>query len=357
MDFLRKAAIGVYKKLETDRHELSYLFFEITRRCNLACRHCGSDCTSVTSAAELTADSWVKIARYVADRFGTSPAVVITGGEPLVHPEILRIGQGIRDAGLRWGMVTNGWLLTQERLTELQEAGMISITVSLDGLSATHDSLRGRAGSRDRAMQALEYIAASGIPHHDAVTCVYPDNLGELDAVARDLVEAGVKAWRLFRVFPLGRARDDESLKLDRESTRAMLDWVASARKRYAPLGLRINYSCEGYMPLALDRSVRDFPFFCRAGINIASILADGSVTGCSNNRSRFYVGNVLRDDFTELWENGFSVFRDRSWAKDGRCGTCREFKKCGGSSIHLWNDGKRDIEFCYCGENGSPVA
>lgn len=348
----RQYAYALYRRLETRRHELLYLFFEITRRCNLLCRHCGSDCTSDAPAAELTTHSWLNIAEYVASRFDPKPAVVITGGEPLVHPDLDRIAARINDVGLTWGMVTNGMLLTPERLSRLVHRGLSSITVSLDGGRAAHSYLRNSDIAFDRAVAAVRAVGASAIPTRDVVTCVFTENLSDLDQTAELLLNAGINSWRLFRIFPLGRAEGNRRLSLSFGQTHQLLRWIQANRSSLRAEGLSVSYSCEGYVPYHLDRGVRDEPFFCRSGINFASILSDGTITGCSNNDSPFHQGSLLRDDFATVWEHGFRNLRDRSWLKTGPCGDCREWRFCLGGSVHLRNAARVSKNcgpaFCY---------
>ena len=115
----------LYKQKEIKNHHLQYLFLEITKKCNLNCLHCGSDCKKDVKAPELTTESWFKIIDYIKEQFSKSVALVITGGEPLMHPQLINIGQHIHNNEMRWGMVTNGMLLTSEILNRLQTAGWV----------------------------------------------------------------------------------------------------------------------------------------------------------------------------------------------------------------------------------------
>lgn len=346
--FIAKQLYRWYKKIEVREHPLLYLFLEITRRCNLNCIHCGSDCSASVHTPELTAESWISIVRYVRDSFGKNVTFVITGGEPLVHPELETIAAGIKALDMKWGMVTNGFALTEDRWKALLDRGLSSVTISLDGLKYSHDKLRNREGAYEKAVNAMDRIGRSDIRFKDAVTCVYPDNIHELDRIAELLLDKGMTSWRLFRIFPLGRVKQNPELLLNYQDTMKVLDWIRQNRANYKKRGLSVSYSCEGWMPHERDTGIRDLPFFCRAGINIASILCDGTITGCSNNQPRFHEGNILNDDLLTLWQNGFQKFRDRSWAKSGECGKCGHFRDCQGSSIHLWSDGSEAPAFCY---------
>jgi radical SAM protein with 4Fe4S-binding SPASM domain len=345
---LRTLAHRAYQKIETSQHELSYLFLEITRACNLSCRHCGSDCRHEPEAAELTKEQWFDIVDYLDVNFKPAPFLVITGGEPLCSPILWDVLARIRQKNMHWGMVTNGLALTAPVLRRLEAAGLHSITLSIDGLEREHNWLRGNAASFRQAVNALELLATSSVPFKDAVTCVHPANLGQLGEIAELLLAKGMPAWRLFRIFASGRARQHPELSMTPPQTRQMLDWLQLNRPRYASRGLQVNLSCEGWLPMQMDRQLRSFPFFCRAGINIASILCDGTVTGCSNNHLSLSQGHFFKDDFKTLWQQGFGPFRHRTWLKKTACGKCRHLKACNGSSMHLWERGQESIGYCY---------
>jgi radical SAM protein with 4Fe4S-binding SPASM domain len=345
---LRQFFYDKYISIESKTHELLYLFLEITRRCNLACLHCGSDCKAEGTQKTLTPESWFSIVDYVARAFSKDLVFIITGGEPLVCSFLPELGEKISRSGHAWGMVTNGFALDETILARLVSAGLKSLTISLDGTKGSHNFLRNSELAYDRAIGAISASAASGISIMDVVTCVYPSNLLELDSVAELLLGLNVRNWRLFRIFPKGRANNNPELQLNHEQSWTMIDWIRRNRERYKRRGLAIDFSCEGWFPFPIDRGIRKEPFFCRSGINIASVLCDGTVTGCTNNGSAFYEGNLARDDFKTLWNSGFAQFRNRSWMKKGLCGNCGHFRHCKGGPIHLREGDDESPAFCY---------
>jgi radical SAM protein with 4Fe4S-binding SPASM domain len=339
----------LYKRLETRVHPLRYLFLEITSQCNLACLHCGSDCGTSKAQGELSTEEWVDLIESLPRKFPEAPPVlVITGGEPLCHPNLPLILDAARRSGVRFGMVTNGWLLDEKRLTQLLGLGLESCTVSLDGLQASHDWLRGREGSYERAIRGIEALARSPIRIFDVVTCVNPRNLPELEHLEKRLVEAGVQRWRLFSIFPKGRARTTPGLTLTAVQIQELLGWIAQRRKAHAHTDFLVDFCCEGYLPRDLDRQVRDEPYFCRAGINIASVLGDGTISACPNISRTLAQGNVRKDDLRAIWETRYAAFRDRAWMKKGPCETCQEWKRCQGNSLHLWDADRGHTCLCH---------
>jgi radical SAM protein with 4Fe4S-binding SPASM domain len=347
-DRFRSSFYEKYKKIEIREHNLLYLFLEITKRCNMSCLHCGSDCKTVPDSPELTTESWFKIIDYFVANYSKQLVFVITGGEPTLHPDLAKIGAYITSKNRRWGMVTNGMLLNQDKFAQLVKAGLYSITLSLDGLEKAHNILRNNPKAFQKVLETLEIIGKSSVKFKDVVTCVYSENLNDLDALGELLLHYNINSWRLFRIFSIGRAAANPQTKISFEQTQTMLDWLAKNRPKYIRKGLSVNYSCEGWMPFDRDRTIREQPFFCRAGVNIASILADGNITGCSNNHSDFYRGNILTEDFAKVWNTNFDDFRHRNWLKNTVCISCEHIEKCQGSSIHLWDLKSERPSFCY---------
>jgi len=353
LSFLRSQIYRAYKRAEVRQHRLFYLFLEITRRCNLSCLHCGSDCSRDYDGEVLTTESWLRLIDDVRQNFGPDVYIVLTGGEPLLHPELEKITSHLAALKMSWGIVTNGLLLNEGRLTELLDDNISSLTVSLDGPEEPHERLRNQLGSFEKTREAIQLTSNAlrddnSLELADVVTCVNPWNLAHLDATAEILIDCGMPAWRLFRIFPTGRAQEDRQTSLSFEQSWEMLHWIEANRPSLKKRGLTVNFSCEGYLPFAFDRKVREVPFFCRAGINFAAILCDGSVTGCSNNDATFTQGNVLENNLRHIWENRFEDFRERAWLQQTDCAGCKHLKMCQGSSIHLWQIGEKSPAFCY---------
>jgi radical SAM enzyme (rSAM/lipoprotein system) len=350
---LRRLLHPLYRRLETSVHPLRYLFLEITQRCNLRCLHCGSDCGREPRPDELSTDEWLAFLAALAPRVERSRLLlVLTGGEPLCHPELDRLLQALGRHGFGWGMVTNGWALDPGRLRKLQACGLTSITVSLDGLERSHDWLRGRPGSFARARAAIGLLGRAGLPFFDVVTCANPQNLEELPEIYALLARLDAPAWRLFSIFPKGRARGNAELLLPPEGFRRLLAFVAESRRNRP--GLRVDYCCEGYLPPALDARVRDEPYFCRAGIAIGSVLADGAISACPNISRSLVQGNVRADDLLEVWERRFQPFRDRRWMRQGPCQGCSHWRRCQGNSLHLWDEEAGQTGCCSLARAGA---
>ncbi len=347
MRSVRQRFYRIYTDRETKDHHLRYLFLEITRRCNLSCRHCGSDCSSDSTMREMTAETWKSVIRYMQKKY--RPAFVITGGEPLVRADLFDITDELKRQKATWGIVSNGLTLDSDKLNRLCADGLNSITLSFDGPEDNHHYIRKNPSSYAKVISAMDLISRKKLQFKDAVTCVYPGNLKKLGETADILIEHGMTSWRMFRIFPKGKAVQNPDLILDFEQSGFLVNWIKENRKKLGRKGLNVSFSCEGYLPWKLDRSVRDEPFFCRSGINYASILSDGTVTGCNNNGPAYYQGNIADRDFSEIWENDFKMYRSPSWRKTGICTDCNEWDYCLGNSVHLRNSADAEGPgFCY---------
>lgn len=338
---------NIFRKKETQLHELNYLFWECTQRCNLNCRHCGSDCTASSLYKDMPFEDFLKALHPLETRFKrNSIMVVITGGEPLVRKDLADCGRQLRRHGFPWGIVSNGWAYDEARHKELMDAGLCSVTFSLDGLCETHDAFRKRQGSFEHALRAIDLVANEIKPlAYDVVTCVSPMNLYELEGLKQLLIEHQVKAWRFFTIEPIGRAAEDPNLQLNAEQFRQLMDFIVATRKEGK---IDAKFSCEAYVG-PYERKVRDWYYFCRAGITIGSVLVDGSISACPNiNRKLFVQGNIYQDNFLEVWENRFQPFRDRSWMKVGICKECKAYKNCLGGAMHLHHSDTGEIIQCH---------
>lgn len=153
-------AFRLHRALQTRNHRLRYLFWECTLRCNLACSHCGSDCISASEVPDMPVERFLGVLERLRETHDPKDVlIVVTGGEPLVRADLETCGAAFRDRGHPWGMVTNGWAMTEDRWKALVDAGLRSLTVSLDGLEATHDEFRRRKGSWRKAVETLSYAA------------------------------------------------------------------------------------------------------------------------------------------------------------------------------------------------------
>jgi radical SAM enzyme (rSAM/lipoprotein system) len=270
--------------------------------------------------------------------------VVFTGGEPLLRTDIENCGRELRKRGFRWSMVTNGHLYDKPRHISLLNAGIGALTISLDGLKDSHNWIRNNNSSFEKVVNAIELASSSTRLCFDVVTCVNQKNIGELEQIRDLLISKKVKAWRLFTIIPIGRATHNPDLLLTNTHFTRLMNFIAEQRKNRA---IDIKFSCEGYVG-KYEPLVRDSYFFCRAGINIGSVLIDGSISACPNIDRSFTQGNIYSDNFYEVWQTKFQPFRNREWTKVGQCKSCNEYKDCQGNGFHNWHGTMNNVLVCH---------
>ena len=341
----RRIALNINKKLQDDvvaAHPLQQLFWECTLRCNLHCRHCGSDCRQTASTVDMPMEDFARVLDSVAAATDPHRVMInVTGGEPLLRPDLARCGKMMYDKGFPWGIVTNALALTASRYRELLAGGLRSMTVSLDGLEEDHDWMRGMRGSFARAAEAISMVIASGAVAFDVVTCVNRKNYPHLAELRDFLIRAGLKDWRLFTVIPAGRAAADPDMRLSRDELRGLMEFIRTTRKEGR---IRASFACEGFLG-DYEGEVRDHFFLCSAGVTVGSVLADGSISACPSIRADYHQGNIYKDDFMEVWNRRFQPYRDRSWMYKDDCAVCRYWKYCQGNGMHLRDENGKLIQ------------
>lgn len=343
----KRLALELFRKIRRNRivlHEMRVLFWECTLRCNIACRHCGSDCRVVANQPDMPIADFLKVIDQITPHVNPHELLIIfTGGEALVRTDIEACGIELYRRGFPWGIVTNGLYLTRERLDSLLSAGLRTITVSLDGFEEPHNWLRRHPRSYENALNAVKMLVKEQDIVWDIVTCVNGKNINDLQAFKKYLIDLGVKNWRIFTIFPVGRAAEHPELQLTNEEFTHVLDFIRETRKEGV---IHLSYGCEGFLG-NYEMEVRDQFYQCNAGLNTASVLADGNISGCPSIRANFHQGNIYKDNLVDVWNNRFKEFRDRSWAQKGICADCKLFRYCEGNGMHLYDE-NGDLLFCH---------
>ncbi|MBO7122267.1 MAG: TIGR04133 family radical SAM/SPASM protein [Treponema sp.] len=353
-DILRREVFRLYRHCVVKEHSLDYLFWECTRRCNLNCRHCGSDCSKEANVPDMPLADFEKVLDGIKEKNpNKNMTVCVTGGEPLLRKDLEAAGVEIRKRGFNWTLVSNGLAMTRERFDALIRSGLGGMSLSIDGLEKEHCYLRQNKKSFESVVSAIERCVERHEKYprlflFDVITCVHAGNIDALPKLRDFLIEKGVEFWRLFCIFPSGRAAE-ASLSLNSEQYRRLMGFIIETRSYKNKDGKSIfaSHSCEGYLG-PYELKVRNYFFFCRSGVNIGSVMCDGSITGCLSVRSPdFFQGNIYKDDFMDVWNERFKNMRDRSWTKTGICERCKSWRWCEGNGLHLHNDARSACAYC----------
>ena len=346
----KRIGLKLFKSLYDDavqRHELRTLFWECTLRCNLRCRHCGSDCRTDVMQRDMPLEDFLRVLdEEVTPNVDPKRVLIIfSGGEVLVRPDLEEAGREVTRRGYMWGMVTNGMSLTRERLHSLVAAGLRSVSVSFDGFEEVHNDIRQSNLSFARARAAIGYIRNIEGLAYDVITCVTPSMIDRLEEWKEFLIAEGIAHWRIFSIFPAGRAKRDDNLHLNSEQFRTLMEFIRKTRKEGR---IALNYACEGFLG-GYEAEVRDHFYMCNAGVSVASIRVNGDISGCTSVRANYTQGNIYHDHFWDVWQNRFKPFRDRGWTRCDECKECKVWEHCRGGGMHLRDD---DGKLMYCHYN-----
>jgi radical SAM protein with 4Fe4S-binding SPASM domain len=319
--------------------DLTYLFWESTLRCNLRCQHCGSSCEAHSPVRELTPDEILRLVDEVAEDFDARRIFVsITGGEPLLRPDLVAVVERMTRHGMRSCIVSNGTLLGACEAARLFDAGMRTITISIDGTREQHEAVRGK-GTYRKSLAALTRAREAGFDVVEAITCARPANLGSLDEIERAVRSAGANLWRLITIDRMGRQAGsiEQEMWLDPPDIRRLLDFIEARRVALERSGedFGVQFSCGGFLGPRRELAVRPGDGQCFAGLCVASILCDGLVSACPSLPRSWAQGSALDQRLSTIWKTRFQAFRDTSWRKNGICEDCSWFDVCLGGGLH----------------------
>jgi len=197
------------------------------------------------------------------------------------------------------------------------------VGVSFDGTEKTHNYIRQREDSYERALRAMDHMRDKGV-RFCAVSQVSNLNLDELDFIHRTLVAHGCKIWRIQMTTATGRMRGRAQAVLSLANYPKLIDKLfelKAAGDILVDVGENIGYyGCKG---TALNDGM---PYFgCYAGTRIAGIESNGDVKGCLSMPEEFVEGNIRSSSFTAIWEKPGGFAYNRAFTKETAGGACRE--------------------------------
>ncbi len=335
--------LALYRKQLFKRPQLKCLFLELTDKCNLNCRHCGSACDP-SGCHFMDTEMILRVIPEIAGDLKSEQFMIcVTGGEPLLHPDFEKIIEKINECNIPWGMTTNATFIDEKMARRLIELQLGSISISLDGVKKEHEWLRRVPGCFDRAVAGIRNLKALGM-RVQVTTVINKRNFHSLENIYSYMRALKADSWRVVNVDPIGRAEYDEDLILSKDEILRLNDFIR--KKRYDTSNpMDVCYGCSHYLSFEYEHETRDFYFQCDAGAKVAAILCNGDIYGCLDieRRPELVQGNIAKDRFSEVWYKRFKEYRyDRSLGCE-QCMKCPEREFCGGDSMHTWDfDNKR---------------
>ena len=249
--------------------------------------------------------------------------------------------------GFRWGMTSKGMLINDEILKKMQETNMETISISLDGLKDTHESFRKVPGCFDKIIENIKKLQkVPTIKIVQVTTVANKKNLNELEDIYNLMKDLHVISWRVINVDPIGRAKGNKEILLDKEEYLYLWNFIKEKREEGI---MNVEYGCSHYLDIPFEKEIRDTYFYCVTGLYVASILSNGDIFVCPNveRRKEFVQGNIKTDSFVDVWENKYKFFRSDDRLKCEKCKNCSKWKYCLGDSFHTFNFDDNKPNFC----------
>jgi len=327
------------------------VYWETTRACDLACRHCRAEAAPHADPNELTHQEGLALLDQLATFGAPLPHVVFTGGDALKRADLFELIAYARGLGLGVSVAPSATpLLTPDALRRLKAAGVDAISLSLDGATVEHhDAIRGIAGTYNRTIEAARVAREVQLPFQ-VNTLVCAETVDDLAEIHRQVIEMGAARWSLFFLVTVGRGQVLQPLSAERAEQ--VLHWIAGMTSRPGAGALVVTTTEAPQLRRVVQqqREAREArgeaapagnrPAHHGGGIRDGNGILFISHTGdiCPSGFLEIATGNVRRDDVVDVYRTFpmFQALRD-SASFGGRCGRC-EFKfVCGGSRARAW--------------------
>lgn len=320
-----------------------------TRRCNLACLHCYAAAADRPFRGELSTD---EARAFIADlgAFG-APVLLLSGGEPLLRPDLFELAAFAHEHGVRTTLSTNGTLITRAVAERIKAVGFGYVGISLDAIGKRHDEFRGQAGAFEASLAAIRHCVAIGQRVGLRLTLTR-HTVQDLDAIF-DLIERErIDRACFYHLVPSGRGRQIGGDQLSPDETRAAVERIFARARDFHRRGLdkellTVDNHADGAL-LYLNALAEDGPE--RAGEVLALLQRNGGngsgariahVDNLGNvHPDQFWwrqqLGNVRERPFSAIWSDPeqpmLRALRNRASLLGGRCGGCRFLDVCNGN-------------------------
>lgn len=336
--------VGVHKDLPGP-----VVIWNLIRRCNLTCKHCYAISADMDFPGEL---SHAQINTTMDDlkKFRV-PVLILSGGEPLMHPNIFEISDRAKAMGFYVGLSTNGTLIDETNIDDIAARDYNYVGISIDGMRATHDYFRRKEGAFDLSMKAVRLCKEKGIKVGLRFT-ITQDNAGELPELLKLVDEENIDKFYLSHLNYAGRGNHnrmtDTVHKMTRDAMDLMFDVALAEQKRgiYREYVTGNNDADGAYM---LQWVKKHFPNKAQhiedklvqwggnaSGVNIANIDNLGEVHP-DTMWWHYKLGNVKDRPFSEIWaDKSDSLMEGLSQhprAVTGRCAGCKYLDMCNGNT------------------------
>ena len=311
---------------------LRLIAFEVTRRCRFNCRHCRmepqANASCNDSEKELTTGQCKRMLAAVADF--SRCVIIFTGGEPAERDDIYELIRYTRALGLRPVLATCGYAINDDTIARLKEAGILALSISLDGASAeTHDAFRQTDGAFDFAIRAAELARRTGI-RFQINTTISKINVAEVGAIAELAEKLGAYCFNPFILVPTGRGRTIIEEILEPGRYERLLNELLEIKLNSA---IEVRVTCgPAFVRICRQNGVNTDISGCMGGRGFGFISYRGDVQTCGF--LNISAGNLIENDFdfAQIWQGSEFLKEIRNLLSyKGDCGICEYVGLCGG--------------------------
>lgn len=344
------------------------VIWNLIRRCNLTCKHCYSISADIDFKGELTTAEVFAVMDDLKD-FGV-PALILSGGEPLLRPDILDIALRARAMGFYVGLSSNGTLITLDNIGDIAAVGFDYVGISIDGMRDTHDQFRRKQGAFDASLAGIRLCRERGIKVGLRFTMT-EDNAAELPDMLRLMEQEGVNKFYLSHLNYAGRGNRNRDSDVQLEITRRAMDLLFETALAHARNGNDMefvtgNNDADG--AYLLEWVMHHHPSAAAhiaeclrqwggnsSGVNVANIDNLGEVHP-DTFWWHYSLGNVRDRPFSHIWTDTrdpiMAGLKARPRNIKGRCKSCRYFDICGGNTrvraLQMTGDPWAEDPACY---------
>jgi radical SAM protein with 4Fe4S-binding SPASM domain len=332
--------------------------WNITRTCNLRCIHCYSDSAAQQYPGEL---DWDQMQAVVADLAAYKvPSLLLSGGEPMIHPRFNDLVDLATQSGLKLTISTNGTLITPERAAFLKANQVAYVGISLDGIGAIHDEFRRKEGAFDAAVRGFRHCHDVGQKTGLRLTLTR-HNVENIQQILDFIEQEDIQRVCFYHLVPAGRG--SELQVLEPEEARHAIDTLIARVEVWHKAGidrelLTVTQPADGaYLLVRMERENHSNLEEARRLLAWNGGGANSSGRGIANIDTRgdvhpdqfwqdMFLGNVKQMPFSEIWDGknpvsaevlesvrsiGLLSLEERQAKLSGPCAECKWFRICGG--------------------------
>lgn len=324
------------------------VIWNLLRRCNLSCRHCYANSFDRDFPGELSLDQCLKNIPEL--KKANVPAIILSGGEPLLHPHVFTIAEEIKKNNFYLALSSNGILIDDERVQKIKAIDFDYVGVSLDGILDVHDHIRGESGAFNKSLKGIDLAVSHGLKVGIRTTLTNT-NFHQIDDMLNLCIEHGVKKFYLSHLNYGGRGnkKEDAHFIMTRNAMELLFNRAQEFKNKHIDLEIVTgNNDADAAMMLlwALDRFPLDHILHVEkmlrswggnaSGVGVANIDSQGDV-----HPDTFWpgvkLGSIKEKTFNEIWNDQdhpiLQLLRSDRKNIHGRCSSCRFFSICNGNT------------------------